>query len=285
MNTSLPTPIPFTGEGVTTSMFYSTMIQLGPDGICGIPNPESRRPYFGFSRVARGQTTGTHLHDCYSLLMFSEGEYEISGKTYGPGTVMLIEPRVPTGECVPGPNGVMELFFYDSGYGAIPFFKDITDPRTTALFETCPAIKDFSLCRPRPPEDPVAKVHVLDRIKHARKYGALTVYPCQVGPAGFGASPQPDGKRPFVLLVQFAPHAAVPRHSHDGWNSIAVITGSLAVSGAQLTAETSLLLEPGAVVSYEAGSSGALACLFFDAEHAAIPHFESPADAAAFPII
>jgi hypothetical protein len=282
MNKPSLTVIPFDGEGRQTAMFYSTSIQLGPDGVGSIPNAESKCPYFGFAGVGHGQTTGTHLHDCYSLLMFPEGEYEVGGKTYGPGSVVLIEPRVPTGECAPGPKGVKEIFIYENGYGSIPFFKDLSDQRTVALFESYPGFKDFALSRPRPPENPQAKAHLLDRVKHGKRSIVGTAYTCQIGPAGFGVSPNPSGTHPFVVLTEFNAGATVPKHSHDGWSAIAIIKGSVEVSGTPLAAETSALVKSGTPVSYKIGPSGAQVMQFFDTERAAVRKFEDPIDEATF---
>ena len=60
---------------------YATTIQLGPAEVVGQPDVDSKRPYYGFARVGHGQTAGSHFHDGYSLLMFTEGEYEIAGET------------------------------------------------------------------------------------------------------------------------------------------------------------------------------------------------------------
>jgi hypothetical protein len=278
MNKPSFTVIPFNGEGRQTAMFYSTSIQLGPDAVGSIPNVDSKCPYFGFAGVGHGQTTGTHFHDCYSLLMFTEGEYEVGGKTYGPGSVVLIEPRVPTGECVPGLKGVKEIFIYGNGYGTIPFFKDLSDQRAVALFASYPGFKDFALSRPRPPEDLQAKAHLLDRVKHGKGSIVGTTYTCQIGPAGFGVSPNPSGTHPFVALTEFNAGATVPNHSHDGWSAIAVIKGSVEVGGTLMAAETSALLRPGTPVSFTVGASGAQVMQFFDTERAAVRKFEDPAD-------
>lgn len=278
MNQSLPRIIPFKGAGHDTAMFYATTIQLGPDGVVEVPLPDSPRPYFGFAATAHEQTTGSHLHDCYSLLMFAEGEYGIAGKTYRTGAVVLVEPRAATGECIPGRDGVLEIFIYEHGYGAIPFFKDLDDPRAVGLFESAPAMKEFALSRPRPAADPNAKVHELDRARHGRKTEAFTAYPCQIGPAGFGVAPAPTGTRPFAALVEFAPGAVVPAHSHAGWTSIALIDGDLELSGVPLAPRTSALLEPGSTLAYKIGPEGARVFRFFDTERAAIPKFENPAD-------
>ena len=76
---------PFVGKGSNTSLFYATTIQLGPAEVVGQPDVDSKRPYYGFARVGHGQTAGSHFHDGYSLLMFTEGEYEIAGETYKAG--------------------------------------------------------------------------------------------------------------------------------------------------------------------------------------------------------
>jgi hypothetical protein len=177
---------------------------------------------------------------------------------------------------------VKEILIMDSGYATIPFFKDLSDPRVAALVESAPGYKSFVLSHPCPPENPDARVHFLDRAKHGKKSRAGTAYPCQIGPAGFGASPEPNGTRPFAMLVEFAPGAIVPAHSHDGWTSIAVIEGNLQLSGTPLSAQTCVLLEPGTSVSYNVGDSGALVMQFFDTERAALPKFANAADAKDF---
>ena len=285
MSNAKLTVIPFVGNGRNTSMFYATTVQLGPDGIADVPDPDSKRPYFGFARVGYGQTTGSHFHDGYSLLMFTEGGYEVGGETFSAGTVILIEPRVPTGECVPAKEGVTELYIYENGYGAIPFFKDLNDPRTKALFESYPPFKNVATSRPRPAEDPNAKVHTLDRGRHGRKGHGLTVYPCQIGPAGFGASPEPNGTRPFALLLEFDPRTAIPTHAHAGWNSLVVYEGEIDVSGTRVQKGNSAILEPGVAVALKAGSTGASILRFFDTEAAAIPRFQDAAASSSFPLI
>ncbi len=276
---------PFVGKGSNTSMFYATTIQLGPAGVVDQPDVESKRPYYGFARVGHGQTAGSHFHDGYSLLMFTEGEYEIAGETYGAGTVTLIEPRVPTGECVPGREGVTELYIYDSGYCTIPFFQDLADSRTVELYESFPALKERALSRPRPPADPSAKAVTLDRSKHGRKGRGVTLYTCQIGPAGFGASPDPRGTRPFALLLEFEPGTVVPAHSHSGWSSLVIFAGSAEVNGLMLQKENSVHIEPDAEVALKIGDRGASMLRFFDTEAAAMPRFANPADAASFPLI
>jgi hypothetical protein len=51
---SSPSVIPFAGNGQQTAMFYSTTVQLGPDGLVDLPDAKSSRPYFGF------RNGGTH---------------------------------------------------------------------------------------------------------------------------------------------------------------------------------------------------------------------------------
>jgi hypothetical protein len=101
-------------------------------------------PILDFATVGPTQTTGSHFHDGYGMLMITNGEYQVTGTMCGTGTVTMTEPRHASGECIPGPLGAKEIIFFESGHAAIPFFKDKSDPRVVALFESSPGFKAYA---------------------------------------------------------------------------------------------------------------------------------------------
>ena len=179
-------------------------------------------------------------------------------------------------------NGTVHL---RHGYCTIPFFQDLADNRTVVLYESFPALKERALSRPRPPADPSARAHTLDRSNTVARAEESPLYTCQIGPAGFGASPDPQGTRPFALLLEFEPGTVVPAHSHNGWSSLVIFAGSAEVNGLMLQKENSVHIEPDANVSLKIGDRGASMWRFFDTEAAAIPRFANPADAEWAPLL
>jgi hypothetical protein len=280
-----PTIIRLEEAEIHTPVMDSVAFSLGEPStdMCTAENPGP--PVQAFARCQPRTSVNSHYHDCYSVLMFTEGSYDIGNVLYGPGTVVMIEPGAESGECFPGPSGVRELGLYATTYGTIPFFIDPSDPRSVEMINQMPDGGAYFRSLKPPGSNKAARAYTLDYGKHGIVTPGFTAYTCQVGPAGFGAVPNAVDPTPFAALVHFNPGCEIPTHSHNGWSSIVVIEGECKVSGITQAPYVAALFEPGTPVSFKIGPAGARAFLCFDSGKCAIPVFEYPSDPAVMSLL
>lgn len=280
-----PTIINISENSFHTAVMDSAAFPVGEPG-AGVYTAEDPGPPVQAVAICQpGTSMNSHYHDCYSVLMFAEGSYDIGNVLYGPGTVVMIEPRAESGECLPGSDGVLEFAFYANSYGTIPFVVDPTDPRGIEMFDQMPDGGAYFRSLKAPGANKEARAYTLDYDKDGIVTPGFTAYPCQVGPAGFGAIPSAADPTPFVALIHFNPGCEIPAHSHDGWSSVTVIDGDCEVSGVAGGPDTVAMFEPGTPVSFKVGAAGARAFLCFDSGKCAIPVFENPSDPAVLSLL
>lgn len=271
---------------MATSMFTASQVQLGPEAVMSEgPRPDGLRPFISLVAVQPNTQFRPLIHDGLGLAVYLPTLQVNRGDRYAQPVRVRFDGLRPTrmfskGGISPA-EGVREFAMYPNGYAAMPLFKNYDDPVVAALFRSLPDGGASFRSRPPPPEwksIPPQTPNPLDRQKHARKAGGVTLYTCQVGPTAWGAVFDYYDPNPYVMLVDLEPYASIPASRHNGWSGVGVIDGTVEASGVTCTEGSFVLFEPLAQQQFRAGPKGASLIVYYDSGRAAYPVWDNPSD-------